>query len=59
MVRVRTPRKRTANWTKLNAEDFRKLAEIRLSEAQALLDNRKFDGAFYLAGYAVECGLKG
>lgn len=42
----------------MNADDFKRLADIRLAEAQILLDNGKFDGAFYLAGYAVECGLK-
>ncbi|MBX9625968.1 MAG: hypothetical protein K2X82_19370 [Gemmataceae bacterium] len=37
---------------------FRKLAEVRVREAKALLDAKLWDGAYYLAGYAVECGLK-
>ena len=38
--------------------EFQELAEQRLSEAKALLDLGKWDGAYYLAGYAVELGLK-
>ena len=42
----------------MNRADFQKLAEIRLEEAATLLNAGKFDGAYYLSGYAVECGLK-
>ncbi len=38
--------------------DFQRLADIRAREAKLLLDAGEWDGAFYLAGYAVECGLK-
>src|SRR3712207_6924003 len=31
---------------------------LRLAEARALLDAGFPDGAYYLAGYGVECGLK-
>ncbi|MGA2131184.1 MAG: HEPN domain-containing protein [Bryobacteraceae bacterium] len=31
---------------------------MRLAEAQALLKTSHADGAYYLAGYAVECALK-
>lgn len=31
---------------------------MRLAEAKALLDGGFPDGAYYLAGYAVECALK-
>lgn len=31
---------------------------MRLKGAAALLKLGLFDGAYYLAGYAVECGLK-
>ena len=34
------------------------LANLRLREAQALYRAKEFSGAYYLAGYAVECGLK-
>jgi hypothetical protein len=38
--------------------DFQQLADVRLAEAKALLDLGMWDGAFYLAGYAVEVALK-
>jgi hypothetical protein len=38
--------------------DLRQLAEIRIAEAGVLVANGMWDGAYYLAGYAVECGLK-
>jgi HEPN domain-containing protein len=31
---------------------------MRLDEAKVLLDAGKWAGAYYLAGYAVECALK-
>ena len=39
-------------------KDFQELAEIRLADARALLRAKRYDGAYYLAGYAVECALK-
>jgi len=42
----------------MNRDDIKKLARIRLKEAKALLKARLFSGAYYLAGYVVECGLK-
>ena len=42
----------------MNRLDFQKLAEIRIKEAKVLLDNKCFEGAYYLAGYGVECALK-
>src|SRR5690242_7885063 len=42
----------------VNCTDFKKLAEIRMAEARTLLKARHYDGAYYLAGYAVECALK-
>jgi hypothetical protein len=42
----------------MNRSDFQTLAEIRLREAKILLDNSCFGGAYYLCGYAIECGLK-
>ena len=43
---------------KLNRDDFKQLTNIRLKEAKLLLDNGKYDGAYYLCGYAIECALK-
>lgn len=34
------------------------LANIRLEEAKVLLDNGKYDGAYYLSGYVIELALK-
>ena len=41
-----------------NRSDLQELARIRLREARALLSAGMWDGAYYLAGYAAECGLK-
>lgn len=42
----------------MNRIDFQRLADLRLKEAKALLAAEFPDGAYYLAGYAVECALK-
>jgi len=42
----------------MNRTDFQEIAEIRLRESKALLSAGFPDGAYYLAGYAVECALK-
>jgi hypothetical protein len=42
----------------VNRRDFKRLAELRLREAEALLRARHFSGAYYLGGYAIECALK-
>jgi len=38
--------------------DFEKLMVLRLKEAELLLRHRDWDGAYYLAGYAVEFTLR-
>src|SRR5712692_7302814 len=45
-------------WPGMNRNDLRRLARIRLKEARVLLKAACYDGAYYLCGYAVECGLK-
>ena len=42
----------------MDRKDLRALSRVRLSEARALLNAGLPDGAYYLAGYAVECALK-
>ncbi len=42
----------------VNRKDLQVLARTRLAEATALLEAGRPDGAYYLAGYAVECALK-
>jgi HEPN domain-containing protein len=42
----------------MNRSDLQTLADLRVKEAGVLLDNGCFEGAYYLAGYAIECALK-
>lgn len=42
----------------MNRIDLQQIAEMRLQESKALLAAGFPDGAYYLAGYAVECALK-
>ena len=42
----------------MDRRDLQALSKARLTEAKALLKLGLNDGAYYLAGYAVECALK-
>lgn len=42
----------------LTKDDLQRLAEMRLEDATLLLKANKASSAYYLAGYAVELGLK-
>jgi hypothetical protein len=42
----------------VNREELRQLAEDRVSDAKVLIDAGRWSGAYYLVGYAMECGLK-
>ncbi|HUP63065.1 MAG TPA: HEPN domain-containing protein [Thermoanaerobaculia bacterium] len=42
----------------MNRNDLHQLVRIRLAEARILLRGGRYEGAYYLAGYAVECALK-
>jgi HEPN domain-containing protein len=42
----------------VNRADFQILAKDRLGDAKALLAAKRWAGAYYMAGYAVECALK-
>src|SRR4051812_39730255 len=42
----------------MDRAELQKLANERIAEARALLAVKRWAGAYYLAGYAVECGLK-
>lgn len=42
----------------ISTKDLRSIARARLRDAQVLLKAKRFDGAFYLSGYAVELALK-
>jgi hypothetical protein len=42
----------------VNRAEWQQLARDRIREAKALLAAKLWGGAYYLAGYVVECGLK-
>jgi HEPN domain-containing protein len=42
----------------MNRKELHQLAKERIRDAKVLLAARRWSGAYYLAGYAVECGLK-
>lgn len=42
----------------MDRNDLKKLARMRVVEAKTLLGNGHYNGAYYLCGYVVECGLK-
>lgn len=42
----------------MHRDEWRDIARTRQDEARTLLAAGKWSGAYYLAGYAVECGLK-
>jgi hypothetical protein len=42
----------------LNRNDLQRLAQVRLEDAILLLQSNKASSAYYLAGYAIELGLK-
>ncbi len=42
----------------MNKTDLMQLVDIRLSEAEVLLEAKKYHGAYYLMGYTLECAIK-
>lgn len=42
----------------MNKNDLEELVDIRIKEAKALLDAESYQGAYYLAGYSLECAIK-
>jgi len=42
----------------MNKSDLEKLVDIRVSEAEVLLEYENYQGAYYLVGYALECAIK-
>ncbi|HUT98202.1 MAG TPA: HEPN domain-containing protein [bacterium] len=44
--------------TLLMSSDLKQMALDRVRDAQILLEARRYVGAYYLIGYAVECALK-
>ena len=42
----------------MNRSELQKIAELRVGDAKVLLDAGRYEAAYYLAGYAIECALK-
>lgn len=42
----------------MKRQDFRELAVLRLRDAEVLFANGSWAGAYYIAGYSVECAFK-
>ncbi len=42
----------------MNRDDLKELSVIRLEEVEFLLQNGKYDGAYYLCGYIIEYAIK-
>ena len=42
----------------MNKSDFESLVDVRVKEAKLLLENNRYEGAYYLLGYALECAIK-
>jgi hypothetical protein len=42
----------------VDRKTLQRLAKTRLQDARALLGRKRWSAAYYLCGYAVECGLK-
>jgi len=42
----------------MNRRDLQTLADLRVADAEKLVDAGRFSAAYYLLGYAVECALK-
>ncbi len=43
---------------RVNRDDLQALTRARLKDARALLRAKRYDAAYYVAGYAIECALK-
>ncbi|MBI5555810.1 MAG: HEPN domain-containing protein [Elusimicrobia bacterium] len=42
----------------INKLELRKIARARLKDAEALFNSKRYDGAIYICGYAIELALK-
>ena len=42
----------------MNQAELRQMAEERIKDAKALLKGKRWEFAYYSAGYSVECALK-
>jgi HEPN domain-containing protein len=42
----------------MDRKKMQRVAKARLKDAKALLGRKRWAGAYYMSGYAIECGLK-
>ena len=42
----------------MNQADLRRMAEERIKDARALIRGKRWEFAYYAAGYSIECALK-
>jgi HEPN domain-containing protein len=42
----------------VNQADLRRMAEERIKDARALIRGKRWEFAYYAAGYSIECALK-
>ena len=42
----------------MNQADLRRMAEERIKDAKALIRGKRWEFAYYTAGYSIECALK-
>lgn len=42
----------------MNRKDFQQISRMRLKESSVLLKAGEYAGAYYLAGYSIECAIK-
>ena len=42
----------------MTREDYRQLSDLHVQHGKALLEGGFYSGAWYISGYAVECGIK-
>lgn len=42
----------------MDRKTLQRIAKARLKDAKALLGRKRWSGAYYLCGYAIECALK-
>lgn len=42
----------------VNQEDLQQMTEERIKDAKVLIRGKRWEFAYYTAGYAVECALK-
>lgn len=42
----------------MDRSDLQEIAEMRIKDSEILIDRNAYAGAYYLAGYSIECALK-